>query len=675
MKQVWFRLRGVNPAAVVTTFASGHAARVDAMRAEVRELLPKREHFDVTACEQGRSAWTIWRELRERFRGRRIGMAAVLFDGSPEHRPLRLAAFLLAPLRVLAYNARGERHHLHPRSPIASWLFWRGVPLDRIWIRPWFWPIGSDRSYEIGEVRVIEGRARSPLRAEASVLTPFFPYPLSHGGAVRMFNLLREAALDYDITLFSFVERETEADFSELQKFCARLVLAPKPRYREPRWATLRPPEVGEYRSGEMRRALRRHRTKLLQVEYTQLAQYGGEILVEHDVTFDLYGQIWRREQTLAAWWDWWRWYVHEKIALVRKAAVVVMSEKDAVQVNHPRAAVIANGVDLERFRPSQEHPGARLLFIGSFRHFPNRVALRFLLEGVWPRIAEEFPEAELTVVAGPDAAMHWEDRELPRAERMRLLEYVADVRPLYEETNVVFVPTLVSAGTNIKVLEAMAMERAVVSTSSGCAGLGLTHGESVWIADGAGAFAEGTARLLRDPLLRRELAEEARFLAVERFSWRALGGRQRALWAEFARPPLRVRPAEDRDLPAIGAIQAASPEAAQWTPGEYLRYEAVVAEFEGEARGFAVRRETAPGEHELLNLAVAPEWRGRGVGRRLLEECVSRSAGEMFLEVRESNSRAIALYESYGFRRTGVRPAYYENPVEAGIVMRLRTC
>ncbi|MEZ5354218.1 MAG: glycosyltransferase [Bryobacteraceae bacterium] len=499
-KQFWFRLRGLEPDAVVITFASGEPDAVAAMRAEVRELLPEHRHFEVKPFPADRTVFSIWLELRRRFRGLRIGMAAVLFDGTAAHRRLRLAAFLMAPLRVLAYNGRLERHHLHPRAPVASWLFWRGVPLDRIWIRPWFWPwYWDDRTRETGEPRMLEGRARSATRAPAGVVTPFFPFPLSHGGAVRMYNLLKQASIDYDITLFSFVENETEAEFAELLRFCERLVLVPKPRYREPRWSTLRPPEVGEYRSRAMRALLRQYAPALVQVEYTQLAQYPGQILVEHDVTFDLYAQIYRAGPTLRAWRDWWRWFVYEKIALARKAAVVVMSEKDAGLVAHPRTTVIANGVDLDRFRPTPEGAGARLLFIGSFRHFPNRVALRFLLDEVWPRIREEFPDAELVVVGGPDPLLHWGERTLPEAPGMRLLGFVADVRPLYEETNVVLAPTLVSAGTNVKVLEAMAMERAVVSTSSGCGGLGLEHGESVWIGDGAEAFAAGIARLLRD--------------------------------------------------------------------------------------------------------------------------------------------------------------------------------
>ena len=80
-------------------------------------------------------------------------------------------------------------------------------------------------------------------------------------------------------------------------------------------------------------------------------------------------------------------------------------------------------------------------------------------------------------MVAGPDPLTFWRaatGHGRPATDDgIRLLEFVRDVRPLYEEANLVLVPTLVSAGTNVKVLEAMAMERAVVSTSSGCAGLG----------------------------------------------------------------------------------------------------------------------------------------------------------------------------------------------------------
>ena len=149
--------------------------------------------------------------------------------------------------------------------------------------------------------------------------------------------------------------------------------------------------------------------------------------------------------------------------------------------LNQPNVPVIPNGVDLDRFTPEIERPGQRLLFIGSFRHFPNIVAYRFFAEQVWPLLRAAMPGLTFTVVAGPDPAALLARAHRARSrslhdDRIRLLEFVSDVRPLYVEANLALVPTLVSAGTNLKVLEAMAMERAVVSTSSGCAGLGLEH-------------------------------------------------------------------------------------------------------------------------------------------------------------------------------------------------------
>jgi glycosyltransferase involved in cell wall biosynthesis len=92
-----------------------------------------------------------------------------------------------------------------------------------------------------------------------------------------------------------------------------------------------------------------------------------------------------------------------------------------------------------------------------------------------------------------------------------------------------------VSAGTNLKVLEAMAMERAIVSTSRGCAGLGLRHGESVAIADDAESFAESVGHLIEEPLERTRLAKAARTVAERDFDWKRLGQRQRELYHELA--------------------------------------------------------------------------------------------------------------------------------------------
>ena len=678
LRNLVFKLLGKDPEAVVVSFASGDEAVARAMVEEIQRLEPGRRHFTVTLED-----FAGYRQLRRRFRRYRVGLAPVLFDGDPKFRPLRRAAFLLAPTKILAYNARLERHHLRLRTGIASLLFLRGVPLDRIFLRPsWLYPRKRDRSTGRSDYRVLEGRPFSPDHARVAVLSPYFPYPLSHGGAVRIYSLLREAARDFDIVLFAFTEDAGE-EYGPVLEFCSKAVLVPKPRYREPRWSTWRPPEVNEYRSAMMQSLwdglTHELGVAVRQVEYTQLASYGGDILVEHDVTFDLHRQILDRERTLSAWWNWRRWRSFELRAARRFERVVVMSEKDARQLPKARTEIIPNGVDLQRFLPEPERPGRRLLFIGSFRHFPNIVAFRFFTEQVWPLLRDRFPDMKLTAVAGPDPMLYWRAAagvpEPAPEDRIRLLGFVRDVRPLYVEANLVIVPTLVSAGTNLKVLEAMAMDRAVVSTSSGCAGLGLAHGESVWVADDPQAFAGGIARLFEDPDLRARIAASARQIAERRFGWDSLGDLQRGLFKELSRPRPVLRPAGERDLADLDRIQRASPEAVLWEPVSYLFYNSLVAEISGRVAGFLVWRKVNDEEAEVLSLVVDPVFRRRGIAARLLREVLGDGRAVWYLEVRESNDAARNLYRRFGFEEVGRRPHYYQDTGETAVVMRRQKC
>jgi len=675
LKRVWCAVAGQEPEPVFVTFLSGQRERALEMQRLMHELIPGKTHITISldGLEPG-AAGELWLQLRRRFARQRIALAAVLFDGQAEYASLRTAACLLAPLRILAFNSKLERHHL--RWGISSLLFLRGTPKDHIHYRPAWWPAAYQRTERATEWRLLEGRARTPGVPLIAILSPYFPYPLAHGGAVRIFNLLKQAAREFDILFFALEQPRSESDLEPVRALCHRIYSARAPLYREPRWSSILPPEVREYYSPALAQRLREECRELgvacLQVEYTALARYGGEILVEHDITFDLYEQRLRRLATPAAWWDWWRWKRFETRALRRYRRVVVMSAKDRELSGIPHAVVIPNGVDLERFQPQAEVSanGRRLLFISSFAHFPNVLAYRWFVEQVWPLLDAGLPDLELDVVDGRDAWRYFDVE--PPSPRIRRLGFVPDVRPLYVASNVVIVPTLVSAGTNLKALEAMAMHRPMVSTTSGVSGLPVVHGESVWIADHPADFAAGIRTLLLDPALSSRLAGNARAVVEQCFDWKQVGRQQSCLWREFCPgySGLVIRSGQLSDLEAIARIQQMSPQAAQWNPTDYLACDLLVALMGAVVCGFLASRETAPGEREILNLAVDPQHRRRGVAHELWNAEQARAARQWFLEVRESNTGARAFYSQRGFLELQRRPNYYSNPDEAAILM-----
>lgn len=138
------------------------------------------------------------------------------------------------------------------------------------------------------------------------------------------------------------------------------------------------------------------------------------------------------------------------------------------------------------------------------------------------------------------------------------------------------------------------------------------------------------------------------------------------------------LRPGNEYDLPALLEIEAESFSEPNWDARDFSRYDTTVAEVDGAIVGFLVSRQTfaggfdTPPEREILNVAVAGSFREKGIATVLLRHALA-SRAVYFLEVRESNVAAQALYRKLGFSEIGRRPKYYDHPEETAIVMQLK--
>ncbi|MDP9053116.1 MAG: ribosomal protein S18-alanine N-acetyltransferase [Acidobacteriota bacterium] len=136
----------------------------------------------------------------------------------------------------------------------------------------------------------------------------------------------------------------------------------------------------------------------------------------------------------------------------------------------------------------------------------------------------------------------------------------------------------------------------------------------------------------------------------------------------------IKIRLAQERDYSAIASIQYRCPETAQWPLGDYSGYPLLFAVVDDSPAGFCSWRQTTIDEAEILNIAVDPMYRRRGVGAALLDQVCEEAQGAVFLEVAESNVPAIALYRKQGWREEGVRPGYYQQGTVNAVVMKKRS-
>jgi glycosyltransferase involved in cell wall biosynthesis len=219
-----------------------------------------------------------------------------------------------------------------------------------------------------------------------------------------------------------------------------------------------------------------------------------------------------------------------------RVALNVAVSTADAAVLNRiapdARVIVVPNGVDVDEFRPSNGSGGG-VAYVGGMNWFPNRDALDFFCGEILPHLKQRRRELEVRWIGAASADEQHVYRDRYGVE---LTGYVDDVRPLVRDAACHIVPLRVGGGTRLKILNAWAMGKAVVSTSIGCEGLAATDGENILIRDGPKAFADAVATVLADDVLRRRLGNAGRETAERLYSWNRVGERMISAYSMLRR-------------------------------------------------------------------------------------------------------------------------------------------
>jgi sugar transferase (PEP-CTERM/EpsH1 system associated) len=384
-------------------------------------------------------------------------------------------------------------------------------------------------------------------------LTPDLPYPPHQGAAIRTLNLIKNLAPRYDIHLLSFVQdRDFTGRIEALAHYCASIVTVPSPHRSTAHRAmsalfspspdmALRLPS-SEF-SNALRNSLSRERFDCVQTEAIEMAQYGiavkgmdlppQPLVIFDDINAEYLLQkrafetdVQQPSRWLAALYSFIQWRKlqrYEAHACRRLDRIVVVSEADAKAIQRLvpalQCAVVPNGVDTDFFTPWEaEDSDITLVFTGKMDFRPNVDAVLWFAREVLPLIQREMPQVSLKVVGRNP---HPRLQGLQGSSNIILTGYVEDVRPYIGEAAVYVVPLRVGGGTRLKLLEAMSMAKAIVSTSLGCEGIPVRPDRELVIADDPVSFARAVVGLMRDRERRAQLGISARELAVSEHDWR----------------------------------------------------------------------------------------------------------------------------------------------------------
>jgi polysaccharide biosynthesis protein PslH len=371
--------------------------------------------------------------------------------------------------------------------------------------------------------------------------------PPDTGGKIRSYNILRGLASQHSVTFFSFYGAHEGDAHPGLKNVFDRAVCVPLtlPAPKSP--AELLNYGIGLF-SSEPYGITKFCRPEVKQKLHALLKQETYDVIVCDFIfaagvipwdcptpkvlfTHNVEATIWRRHYEVAtnpiwkaiSWQEWRKMEAAERRYLRLADHVLAVSEKDrdafASFLDPTKLTVISTGVDIDYFQPIPvEESADSLVFVGSMDWLPNEDAILYFVDAILPLIKQRRPGVSLEVVGRSPSRKLQALAE--REKSVRLTGRVEDIRPFVARGSICIVPLRIGGGTRLKIFEAMAMGKAVISTSVGAEGLPVRAGENILLADTPSDFANSVISLLSDPSHRRRLSISARTLVQEKYGW-----------------------------------------------------------------------------------------------------------------------------------------------------------
>lgn len=368
-----------------------------------------------------------------------------------------------------------------------------------------------------------------------------FPYPPFRGDKLKIYNLTKRLAAKHDLYLVTFYESRDELNYlKDIQPFFKEIELVYLPKWRSilngiPALFSHTPLQVAYFKSSKMKRmvklAMDRYDIDVVHTQHLRMSQYTKHLdvpkILDLPDAFSLYFK--RRNET-----D--RPFINRLIdtieigRLTRAEKVITKYDKTLVcsvedqkyleQLhNTNNIDILLNGVDLSTFDVGQGHDYSHnqtLLFTGNMDYAPNVDAVQYFVKEMWPSISKANPTTKF-IIAGqrPVDAV----KKLV-TDRIEVTGFVPDLKDMYAEASVVIAPLRFGAGTQNKVLEAMAMGVPTVCTHIGFEGLQIQSGQGVIMAGEKSQFIQEVNMLLSDTAKRQSVGEQGLEIAQTRFSW-----------------------------------------------------------------------------------------------------------------------------------------------------------